>query len=423
MLTVEEWMDVQALHRQGLSVRQIARLTGRSRNTVSRILDQVAPRPYSRPPGPSKLDPFKDYLAQRYQECPLSAVRLLAEIQPMGYTGSIDLVRRYLLTLKQDRALQAKATVRFETPPGHQAQMDWAFCGRFVTPSGEPLSVYAFVMVLCFSRMLYLEFTQDMGLPTLLAAHLRAFAFFGGWPRELLYDNMKQVRLFAGPAGEWNPLFLDFAGHYGITPRVCRVRRPRTKGKVERSIRYVRGNFLAGRSFVDLPDLNAQALHWLSATANVRVHATTGRRPVELLPQENLTPLGSIAPYPVRNRTMREVDAEGYVHYDRSRYSAPPEHVGAVVVVEEGDQRIRLRLKDLIIADHPRAPRPGSCMVLKEHVEALWRLSVLSGGAPPPEAPPWRLTFDAGVASRPLAAYEEFASQPAREALGPEVTR
>jgi transposase len=240
MLTVEEWMDVQALHRQGLSVRQIARLTGRSRNTVSRILGQPAPKAYSRPPGPSKLDPFKDYLAQRYQECPLSAVRLLAEIQPMGYAGSIDLVRRYLLTLKQHRALQAKATVRFETPPGHQGQMDWAFCGRFAAPSGELLSVYAFVMVLCFSRMLYLEFTTDMGIPTLLAAHLRAFAFFGGWPRELLYDNMKQVRLFAGPGGEWHPLFLDLAGHYGITPRVCRVRRPRTKGKVERSIGYVR---------------------------------------------------------------------------------------------------------------------------------------------------------------------------------------
>lgn len=408
MFLKEDWMDIQALHREGLSVRQIARQTGHSRNTIARILSQSVPAGYTRAPGTSKLDPFKDYLSKRYRECPLSAVRLLAEIEPMGFSGGIDLIRRYLRGMRQEQAASSKATVRFETAPGHQGQMDWAFCGRWAMPSGELLSVHAFVMVLCFSRMLYVEFTPDMGVPTLLAAHIRAFDYFGGWPRELLYDNMKQVRLFPGPGGEWHPLFLDFACHYGITPRVCRVRRPRTKGKVERSIGYLRSSFLAGRSFRDLADLNAQVRHWLDCTANVRVHATTQQRPIDLLAREGLTPLGRITPYPIRNRTQRKVDAEGYVLHDRSRYSVAPEHVGATVIVDEGEQQVRIRIGDVVIADHPRASHPGSCVVLREHVEALWRLSVLNGGDPPP-LPAWQMTFESGVATRPLSAYAEIA--------------
>lgn len=403
-------MDVQALHREGLSVREIARQTGHSRNTITRLLAQPAPQPYTREPEPSKLDPFKDYLVERYRDCPLSAVRLLGEIEAMGYSGGIDVVRRFLRSLKQTHLAQAKATVRFETPPGHQGQMDWALCGQYVFPGERPVDVYAFVMVLCFSRMLYLEFMTSMAVPMLIAGHLRAFDYFGGWPRELLYDNMKQVRLRPGTDGEWNPLFLDFSYHYGLTPRVCRVRRPRTKGKVERSIRYVKDNFLAGRHYTGLADMNAQALHWLTHTANNRLHATTGQRPFDLLPQERLTPLSAITPYPVRNRTLRKVDAESFIHYEGSRYSVAPEHVGATLVVEEGAQHLRVKKRDLIIAEHQRAPKPGSCMVQKEHLEALWRLAVLNESSIPPafsvrQAP----ALTDGVATRPLSAYAEVA--------------
>lgn len=408
MLPLEERMDIQALHREGLSVREISRRTGHSRNTISRLL---APGLEAvRLEEPSKLDPYKDYLVRRYQDCPLSAVRLRAEIEAMGYTGGIDLLRRFLRSLKQTRTAQAKATVRFETPPGHQGQMDWAMCGKYIFPGERPVDVYAFVMVLCFSRMLYLEFVTSMAVPDLIAGHLRAFDYFGGWPRELLYDNMKQVRLRPGAGGEWNPLFLDFTSHYGITPRVCRVRRPRTKGKVERSIRYVRDSFLAGRHYTSLADMNAQALHWLTHTANTRVHATTERRPFDLLPEERLTPLTAISPYPVRKRTLRKVDAESFIHYEGSRYSVSPEHVGALLVVEEGALRLQVRQRDVIVADHPRAPKPGSCMVQKEHLEALWRLAVLNESSiPPAYSVRQATTFSDGVATRPLSAYAEAA--------------
>jgi transposase len=411
MLTVEEWMDVQMLARQGHSQRQIAALTGYSRNTVAKILAEPAPTPFRKPSRSSKLDPFKPYLDRRFRQYPLSAVRLLAEIRPMGYHGSIDLLRRYLRTLQAPDRARAQASVRFETPPGLQAQVDWAHCGRFSDPDGHPLSIYAFVMVLSFSRMLYLEFTATMELPVLLRCHQNAFAFFGGWPAELLYDNMKQVKLTPGPHGPWNPLFLDFVHHYGITPRVCRVRRPRTKGKVERIVGYVRDNFLAGRSFSGWDDLHGQGRNWLTHTANVRTHATTQKRPIDLLEAEQLTNLASILPYRLCQTFVRTVDVEGFVHLEGSRYSTPPEHVGQPVLVERGENRITIRRGERVIAEHPRATHRGECVVDRAHVAAFWQLAMPKGGsgsASTEPRPPRRVavSFADGVEQTPLSVYE-----------------
>jgi transposase len=407
MLTVEEWMDVKMLANQGHSARSIARITGYSRNTVAKLLAQTAPEPFQPPPRPSKLDPFKAYLLQRCAQYPLSAVRLLEEIRPMGFDGSLCILQRFLAPLRAQQRTQARATVRFETPPGHQAQVDWAHCGSFPDRRGEWVKIYAFVMVLGFSRMLFVQFTTTMDLAQLLACHLEAFAFFGGWTKELLYDNMAQVKLPA--SAEWNPLFLDFAQYYGFIPRTCRPRRPRTKGKVERVVDYVKDNFLLGRRFADPADLNAQGRHWLTHTANVRIHATTGQRPLDLLRAERLTPLASLAPYRYTQKSVRQVSAEGFVHLERSVYSVHPEHVGKRVLVEEGEQRVIVRVGDLIVAEHARAPKPGSCMVHPEHVAACWKLCLPPGAAVPTALPPWQMTFEEGVATTPLAAYEQAA--------------
>src|SRR5688572_13674646 len=212
-------------------------------------------------------------------------------------------------------------------------------------------------MVLSFSRMLYIEFTRSMKLPTLLQCHKNALAFFGGWPRTLLYDNMKQVRL---APGKLQPQFLDFANHYGFTVKTHQPYRPRTKGKVERSVDYMKDNFLNGRSFADFTDLNAQALHWLNHTANVRLHATTKQRPVDLLAQEALTSSNSIAAYQVGRQVQRQAGWDATVRFDRSRYSIPPEHSGKPVFVEAFEQKIIIRSGDLIIAEHQRARQPDS---------------------------------------------------------------
>lgn len=373
-------MDIRDLARQGHSVRAIARITGLSRNTVRKVLrgEHVLKRRDT--PRSSKLDPFKDYLRARRAEHPLSAVRLLEEIRPMGYDGSVVTLRRFLASLEEGTRREGKLTVRFETPPGRQAQADWAHAGRLADADGRPRSVYAFTFVLSYSRMLYVRFTTSMNQATLVECHQRAFDYLGGWPQSILYDNMKQVRL--GP-GRWNEAFLDFANHYGFTPKTHRAYRPRTKGKVERAVDYVKDGFLLGRSFTDLEDLNAQALAWLAETANVRVHATTGRRPVDLLSDEALTPAASVPAYRYLDPVRRVVSYEAMVHFRGSRYSVPPAFAGTPVEVAAAGGQIIIRAGDAVIAEHREAAQPGQCIAAREHIAELWRITHEQVARPP----------------------------------------
>lgn len=403
MLGQEDWMDLQLLRREGHSMKAIARLTGHSRNTVRRLLRGGCPPETRRTRRSSRLDPFKAYLEARVREVSLSAVRLLQEIRPMGYGGSIDVLRRHLHELRGERQRKSRLTVRFETPPGRQMQADWAHCGRFTTPSGATLSVYAFVAVLGFSRMLYVEFTSSMRLAVLLACHLNAFRFFAGTPQEVLYDNMKQVKL---EPGRFHPYFVDFARHHGFAIKTHGVRRPRTKGKVEKAVHYLEDNFLAGRDFVDLDDLNAQRLPWLDQ-ANSRIHATTGRRPVDLWPEEGLVPFVSIPPYRIVEPVLRKVDVEGFVRLAASRYSVPPELSGTTVILTRQGGRVVVHSVDLVVAEHEEAPCRGATMADPKHLADLWRLSVARTTSAPPS---WRLTFDQQVATTPLTVYQELGS-------------
>jgi transposase len=302
MLNLDQFMNIRFLQKQGHSVREIARLTGHSRNTVRKLLRATrvpVPAPRSRA---SKLDDYKAYLTERWQAHGLSAVRLVPEIRTKGFTGSTQIVRRFLHGLKAARHTDQTLTVRFETPPGEQAQCDWAEVGRYPQPDGTSARVYAFVMVLGYSRYLYVEFTRSMTLATLIRCHQNAFAFFGGWPRRILYDNMRQV--VVGPE-RINARFLDFTRHHGFEVKRCRPYRPRTKGKVARSVAYLRDSFLNGRTFTGLDDLNAQGRHWLGTVANTRIHATTRARPCDRLLDETLTPCSGLHAYQVARSTAR----------------------------------------------------------------------------------------------------------------------
>ena len=400
-------MDLKALHRQGQSIRALARLTGHSRNTIRTILRSATLRTFKNPERTSKLDDFKQYVATRYLEAQLSAVRLLSEIRAQGYSGSVDLIRRYVRTLKAQVHASRKLTVRFETQPGQQAQADWADCGTHTDQHGRRVRIYAFRMVLGFSRMEFVDFTTSMDMAALIECHLLAFDYFGGVPAEILYDNMKQV--ISAP-GKWNPQFLDFMQHYAIAPRTCRAYRARTKGKVERSIRYLRDNFLRGRSFADLHELRAQARHWLDTVANVRTHATTGRRPIDLLPAENLRSIASHPRYKYCPRQERIVDAESFVHYDGSTYSVPPRHCGQKVSVGVDEQRrVIIRMGETIIAEHPHAEGKGQSVADPRHIQERWKLSVTDSRSTAKAPPPWTLRFEQSVAATPLSRYETVA--------------
>ena len=249
----------------------------------------------ARAPVATKLDRYRDILVSRLGEYPdLTAVRLFEEIKAAGYAGGYTQVKEYVRKVRT-RAPE-EPVVRFETPPGHQGQVDFA---DFRLPWGKR---YAFLVVLGFSRVLWLQFFSRQMMQEVFEGLEGAFEFFGGVPRELLFDQMKAViirdeRDEGGRVTE-NAEFVRFANHHDFRIRACRPYRARTKGKVERPVRYVRSSFFYGRTFTSDSDLNHQARHWLDHVADVRIHGTLKERPVDRLERERgeLKPL-ALRPY------------------------------------------------------------------------------------------------------------------------------
>jgi len=243
-----------------------------------------------------------------------------------------------------------------------------------------------------------------MRVDTLIRCHERGFVALGGCPQTILYDNMKQVRL---ERGRLNPLFVDFAGHVGFAIRTHRVRRPRTKGKVERMVEYLQESFLRGRTFADLADGQWQLTQWLDQVANVRLPATTQRRPLDLWQVEapHLLPVTGVPAYPVTTRALRKVSSECWVHFQGVRYSLPPTQVGQSVLVElhSAQGRVVIRADAVIVADHPQATARGATVSDPAHLAALWQLT-LAQSTPPPS--PWQLSGSGQVEARPLSVYE-----------------
>lgn len=403
MLKWEEQMKIKFLVSRGHSIRETARLTGHARNTVRGVLrgkteEGTGTETRGRR---SKLADFKDYLRERYLKTGLSGTRLAEEIRQMGFVGSVSAVRRFLQTVDREE-ISPKATVRFETPPGEQAQVDWAEIGYFLDEYGVRRKIYAFLMVLSFSRYLFVEFVTDISCETLIGCHQKAFAYFGGYTRRILYDNMKQVRL---SQNEWNPLFLDFLNHYGIDPVTHRPYRARTKGKVERAVLYLRDNFLKGREFENLADLRHQGLIWQEETANRREHGTTKKKPCELFRQEQLLRLEDVPEYRLVSRQTRKVSAEGFVHYLGSRYSVKPEAVGKTVLVEHDEQIIRVKSADMVIAEHHVSERKNAEVINRDHLAEMWKLSL--GKRAVPSSKKLQVLFENKVAVTALQTYEE----------------
>jgi transposase len=272
-----------------------------------------------RPRKPSLLDPYKDYLRGRLELYPeLSAVRLLAEITESGYTGKYTLVKDCVRLLR--RKVPAALERRFEVSPGEQAQVDFA---TFKTPFG---TVHALLVVLSWSRHLWVRFYCHQDQLTVLGGLHRAFVGFGGVPRTVLFDRMRAAVAGSGENGQaiFSAEMLRFAGHYRFRPRACRPYRAKTKGRVERAVSYLRRNFFYGRLFTELEDLNSRLERWLEETANTRVHGTTGEVPSERLKQEtsHLKSLPHDAYVPVVT-LGRRVSRDGFIAYNGNEHSVP----------------------------------------------------------------------------------------------------
>lgn len=291
MLTKEKQVEIHVLHRQGKSIREIARETGTSRNTVRAVLRGKADEKYGpRAPRPCKLDPHKEYLGRRLQQAGsirLAATVLLREIRERGYTGGRTQPTDYVRTLRP--AMPTEPVVRFETDPGRQLQVDFVVLRRGALP------LRAFTAELGYSRYAYVEFTDNERTETLIACLERAFHWFGGVPRHLLCDNPKTIVIerdaYDDGKHRFNAKLLDFAKHYGVNVKLCAPYRAQTKGKVERFHRYLRESFFnplqAGREeLVDVALANREIVPWLREVANPRIHATLKERPVDRFQQE-----------------------------------------------------------------------------------------------------------------------------------------
>lgn len=291
---------------RGLSKAEVARELGVSRRTVynwiatgqlDRELDAAAVRYSPRPPVARKLDSFRGIVEARLSEFPrLTATRLFEEIRAAGYAGGYTQLKQYVRQVRPTPA--PEPIVRFETPPGHQGQVDFA---EFRLPWGKR---YALVVVLAHSRLLWFQFYERQTMAVLTRGLEEAFAFFGGVPAELLFDQMKAViiddeRASGGQLLE-NAEFVRFAAHWGFRIRACRPYRAKTKGKVERPIGYVRQGFFYARTFLNDVDLNAQALSWLGHVANARRHRTTGEGPRPRFERDERVLLRALAARPYR---------------------------------------------------------------------------------------------------------------------------
>jgi transposase len=307
MLTQEQVVETRVMSRQGKGIREIAREMGVSRNTVRRYLREGAvPKYKPRLPRPTKLDAYKSYLNERVQAARpnwLPATVLLREIQSRGYTGGISQLKLFLSPLKQAQC-EAEPVVRFETAAGEQMQVDFINFRR-----RQPLS--AFVATLGYSRMSFVRFGESQDFEAVREGLIAACAYFGGVPREVLFDNMKAVVLARDAYGaglhRFHPGLAQLAEEIGFVPRLCRPYRARTKGKVERFNRYLRESFYnplvsrLGKLTLDVGSANRWVLEWLSEVANVRMHADLKRRPKDLWLDE----LACLNPLPDRVRPER----------------------------------------------------------------------------------------------------------------------
>ena len=286
---------------QGMTKAAVAKQLGVSRRTVhywieteqlDRDVSNESVHYGPRASVPTKLDAYKGIIVSRLADYPeLTAMRLFEEIKASGYAGCYTQVKEYVRKVRP-RAPE-EPVVRFETPPAHQGQVDFA---DFRLPWGKR---YAFLVVLGYSRVLWLQFFTRQTMPHVFEGLEAAFSFFGGVPHELLFDQMKAVitkdeRAAGGRVTE-NAEFLRFAHHWDFRVRACRPYRAKTKGKVERPVSYVRSSFFYGRTFTSDEDLNHQARHWLDHVANVRTHGTLKERPVDRFEQERdlLRPVAS----------------------------------------------------------------------------------------------------------------------------------
>jgi transposase len=362
---------LRLFHAEKWPIGTIARQLGLHHTTVRRAVARSGDLPVERP-RPARIDPFLPFILKTLEQYPtLSSSRLYGMIKERGYVGSEDHFRHRLALHRP--AKPSEAYLRLRTLPGEQAQVDWGHFGYLqIGKARRPLM--AFVMVLSYSRMIYLWFCLDARMENFLRGHVGAFESFGGIPRVLLYDNLKSAVLERmGSTIRFHPTLLAFAGHYRYEPRPVAIARGNEKGRVERAIRYVRENFFAGLTYKDLDDLNTKASLWAQGTAAERLcpeDRTLSVRKTYESERSVLLPLPDDH-FPTEERKELRSGKTPYVRFDLNDYSLPHTHVRRMVSVVATPDRVRILDGYQVLADHPRSYDKEAQIEIPEHIDRL----------------------------------------------------
>jgi len=327
---------------QGKTISEVAREKGISRNTIKKYLREgEQPHKSKGMTKSSKLDPYKDIITSCLSSGTYNACSIMDRICEEGYTGGISILKEYVSPLRPPLAKVGTAVRRYETKPGRQAQMDWGIM-RYIDGSGRIYKVACFVMAMGFCRARYVEYSRRCDESSLLRCMLNAFEYFGGVPETVLTDRMKTV-IVSTDHGKpvWQRTFERFATEMGFVPKVCRVRRPQTKGKVERLVHFVRDNFMAGRRFTDFGDLQRQALAWCDRM-NARIHGSTGEIPFDDLKLEELKPLPNEMICRFYRWETRKVARDGFLSFNGTWYGVKWQYSGETLYVSQSGEQIRI---------------------------------------------------------------------------------
>jgi transposase len=363
---------VRLYHGERWPIGTIAGQLGLHHTTVQRVLRHTGVDPKVVAPRPSMSDPFVPFIVEQLEKYPgLRSSRLFVMIKERGYPGGPDHLRRIVSRLRPKKP--AEAFQRLRTMPGEQGQVDWAHFGKLqIGRAQRPL--WAFVMVLSYSRRLFLRFFPGASMPFFVRGHVEAFADFGGVPRVLLYDNLKSAVLERhGDAIRFHPTLLAMSAHYRFEPRPVAIARGNEKGRVERAIRYIREAFFAARSFTDLADLNRQAAVWTTTAAIDRPWVEDRERTVRQAFEDErgiLLPLPS-EPFPAHERLEVEVGKTPYVRFDLNDYSIPHDRTQRTLVVFADLQQVRIADGNDVIATHVRSWDRGQQLEQRDHLERL----------------------------------------------------
>ena len=371
MIDYETYVQIRNyFERDGLNYGQIADALALDQRTVARWANEKRYQPKKLTQRKSKLDPFKNDILRMLEKHPYTATQIVQRIRENGFTGGKTIVEDYV---RRVRPPKTKAYLKLVFAPGECAQVDWGSYGTVrVGSTSRRLSF--FVMVLCCSRMMYIEFTVSQTMEHFLGCHQNAFNFFGAVPKKVMVDNLKSAVLkrTVGKPPVFNPKYLDFAEHYGFSIVACNVGKGNEKGQVESGVGYVKKNLLNGLNISDFKIMQPIARNWLETVANVRTHGETGKRPMDMFAEEktSLQPL-PVEPCDIAVIKQMRASRQFRITIDTNRYSVPAQLAGVRLTAKMYPDRVCFYHENKLVARHVRSYDRRQDFEHPDHPKAL----------------------------------------------------